>query len=148
MKSKINFAAKLTDFYGKDIRVPNTAADPVKDPNTGAPLRDAQGNFAFPVEPMTLGQACTNALGSHFQQETGVDGMRKQKRWRIGCKVAKYLTNGGEVSMKPEEITEILVCTDQAFSALVSGVVRAHLSPDAEDEAALGIEVPQPEARH
>lgn len=131
MKASINFAQALTDFYGEPINVPDMSQQP----------KDGR----YPEVPMTLAKACTNALGAGFRDEESLPGDKKQYRWRIGCKIGKsFINKTGEVSMKAEEITEILVCTDKAFPPVISGVIRALLDPSEADEAALVV-VPQGE---
>jgi hypothetical protein len=126
-KLKINFAAELLDFYGAAIQVEDRSVPAIGTHPDGSPK--------YPLGPMRLMKACTNALGGFYEKEGNPTHEVKQKRWRIGCKVAKAAVNGtGEVTLKADEVTEILACVNYAYPPQVAGVVRAMLDPSDEDE--------------
>lgn len=131
-KEKIKFTQDLLDFYGKPVKAPDTSAEPtehVAGPNGAMPV--------FPTANMTLLKCCVNAVAMMSGDEK-ISGEQKQKRWRIGAKIAKAAINKtGEVSMKADEITEILKCTDAMYHPLVAGCIRAMLDPSEEDQTLL-----------
>jgi hypothetical protein len=133
-KSKINFGVLVLDFYGKPVTMPDQSKEPI------GHIPDGRGGTAprYPETTMPLHQACVNALGQKYAGEENMSREEQQKRWRLGAKVAKAKINGtGEVTLKPDEITDILICANKAYPPFIFGYIQAMLNPDEVDEQLL-----------
>ena len=85
----------------------------------GEPIKDGTGDF-------TLGMASCTALLSSYQDEQGLDPKDKVRRYKLATKVS----DGGEVDLSVEEISDLKKLIGKAFPPLIVGRAYEILDPE------------------
>lgn len=104
---KIDFEAKLLDMDGK----------PMKERQAGPDGKVVE------IEA-TLGRVAANALLAMGDEDKGLTGEQKAKRYELAMKVIK-----GSQSLKVEEITEIKATIGRHYAPIVVGQAWKMLDP-------------------
>ena len=82
--------------------------------------------------PLTLGQLCSNALLSTYEDERNLQAQEKIKRFKLAMKLSD--TNGNpakDVSLTPAEISEITTLAAKLYPPLVVGKILQIIDPGA-----------------
>lgn len=97
--------------------------------NFSAPMLNLKGEVMKQDEhsdaPLTLADVAANALCAPLEDERGLDGATKAKRFKLALQIA----DGGVVDLKAEDIAEIKKVIGKGYSALIVGRAYEILDP-------------------
>ena len=112
---QIDFGQKLVDLAGEDIVESggfNVDAFIKVHPSIDI------SPFYNPPRALFLGSAAMNGLVMQFQDEHGLSGEEKLKRWELALRIKRAT---GPIEVSAEEVTMIKKVIAKAYAAIVSG---------------------------